>query len=272
MTEASLKKHCESVATTLLDISYRAHTGHIGSSLSISDLLGVLYIDRLRMKGVKDPKRDRFILSKGHAAAALYSVLYYKGILTKRELESFGMDAGGLCEHPEITTPGIEMTSGSLGHGMAFGAGIAWGLKKLYKKPPHVFVLISDGECGEGSVWEAALFASRMRLINLTVILDYNKWQCFGTTDEVVHLEPVLAKWQSFGFGVREIDGHNLMEISRAYASVPIQTDKPSIIVANTISGHGISSIENQLVGHYKVFTEEEFLIAKKELRGVYTV
>jgi transketolase len=270
MTIKALQKKSRSVASTLLDISYQARTGHIGSSLSISDLLTVLYFDRLRMKTVTDPKRDRFILSKGHAAAALYAALYHKGVLSQAQVESFGQDGGGLCEHPEITTPGVEMTSGSLGHGLAFGAGIAWGLKKLYSQAPHVFLLISDGECGEGSVWEAALFASRMKLDNLTVILDYNKWQCFGSTEEIVHLEPLAAKWESFGFAVREVDGHDLSQISKAYASVPLQTDSPSLIIAHTVSGHGISSIENQLIGHYKVFTQAEYEIAKEQLRIAY--
>ena len=294
-----VRKNSYQVAKTILDISFNAHTGHIGSALSISDLVSVLYFSRLNInkgdwgnKGNtgKNDLRDRFILSKGHAAAALYSALYHKGIISKRELESFGMNDGGLCEHPEIFTPGVEMTSGSLGHGLAFGAGIAWGLKlvknleikvqssekkrtslfKLNNRKPHVFVLISDGECGEGSVWEAALFAGRMKLDNLTVILDYNGWQCFGEMETITHLQPLTAKWRAFGFTVREIDGHNLKQIYRVYREVPFESGKPSIIIAKTVSGHGVKSIENKLEGHFKVFSEAEYLEALRNIKYSY--
>ncbi len=230
MMKKNIQKFCHEVALTSLDISYHAHTGHIGSALSISDLVAVLYAGRL------DVKKDRFILSKGHAAAALYSVLYHKKIMGKKLIDSFGADTGGLCEHPEMKDPGIEMTSGSLGHGLAFASGIALGYKKINKKPPHVFVLISDGECGEGSVWEAAIFASRMKLDNLTVIVDYNKWQCFGASSEITPLEPFAKKWQSFGFSVHTIDGHNIEEINKTYHRIPFEKDAPSVIIANTVS------------------------------------
>ena len=315
-----LKEFAKENALLTLDISYRAKVGHVGSALSISDLVSVLYADRLNISpnNLNASNRDRFILSKGHAAVALYAALFQKEILSEKQLDTFVRDEGGLCEHPEIKDPGIEMTSGSLGHGLAFGAGIAWGLKlgrlsqddknfldpqlvcekelshhrqktrslempfdntqdkrsakilSTHKPDPHVFVLISDGECGEGSTWEAALFASRMMLDNLTVIIDNNGWQCFGQTERITHLRPLAAKWRAFGFAVRKIDGHNISEIQKAYQEVPFSESKPSVIIANTVSGHGVSQIEDQLEGHYKVFNEDEYTKARSEIEERY--
>lgn len=265
-----LKKLAKEVSLLTLDISYKAKTGHVGSALSISDLLTVLYFSKMNINknNISANTRDRFILSKGHAAASLYAVLYKKNILSKKELDSFGQDKGGLCEHPEIKDPGVEMTAGSLGHGLAFGIGIAMGLKKL-KLPNKVYVLISDGECGEGSVWEAALLAPRLKLDNLSILLDYDKWQCFGPTGEVTKLEPLKDKWHSFGWEVGKVNGHDIKEIKTVLDRLPFQKNKPSVIVANTISGRGISLIENKLIGHYKVFDEKEYQIARKDLKSL---
>ena len=248
-----------------LEISYLAKTGHVGSCLSIAELLTVLYFSKMNIgkQNISSPGRDRFILSKGHAAAVLYTVLFKKGIITKKELLSFGQD-GGLCEHPEITQRGIEMSTGSLGHGLAFGAGIALG-NKIRKTEGNVYVLISDGECGEGSVWEAAAFASRMKLDNLVAILDYNDWQCFGRTSEVTNPEPVVKRWQNFGFATYKVDGHSTRDIKRAFQKLP-HKNKPSIIIAHTVSGRGVPLIEDKLIGHYKVFSDDEYKQAKKEL------
>ncbi|OGG04271.1 hypothetical protein A2Z33_03930 [Candidatus Gottesmanbacteria bacterium RBG_16_52_11] len=289
LNSGQLREKAREVALSVLDISYRNRIGHVGSALSISDILTALYFTRLRInrKTLDHPERDRFILSKGHAAAALYAALYHRGILDKREFDSFGCD-GGLCEHPEIKDPGVEMTAGSLGHGLAFGAGIALGLRKKYavsgirytvSNPknirnteyrtrntfPHVFVLISDGECGEGSVWEAALFASRMGLDNLTAILDYNGWQCFGRVKDITPLEPVGDKWRSFGWDAVEVNGHDTTALAGVFRS-PNLSGKPRIIIARTVSGKGVPAIENQLIGHYKVFTEAEYLTGRQEL------
>jgi len=266
----NIKKFAKDNALITLDISFTARVGHVGSALSISDLVAVLYADRLNinLKNLDKSDRDRFILSKGHAAAALYASLYKKGIITKKILSTFARDNGGLCEHPEIKDRGIEMTSGSLGHGLGFGAGIAWGLKLSHLSSPHVFVLISDGEMGEGSVWEAALFASRMKLDNLTVVVDYNGWQCFGYSEEITGLDPLASKWKSFGFVVRSIDGHNIEQINNSYHEVPFIKTKPSVIIAKTISGHGIKEIEDKLEGHYKVFNKQEYQKARQDLES----
>jgi transketolase len=316
MSTYELKKLALEVALSTLGISYRKKIGHVGSSMAISDLLSVLYFDRLNItrQNLNDMARDRFILSKGHAAAALYAVLHKKGILSAAQFESFA-ENGGLCEHPEIKTPGVEMTSGSLGHGLAFGAGIAWGLMKLYdaevanknldpssvslakkapvkksshsrsqseaglnfissphRKVPQVYVLISDGECGEGSVWEAALFASRMKLDNLTVILDNDGWQCFGETEKITHLAPLAAKWRAFGFAVAEVDGHNIREIQKTFRDLPVKPGHPTMIIADTKSGHGIPSIEDKLIGHYHVFSQTEYADAVAELSRRYRI
>lgn len=264
-----LKKIAKDIALLTLEISYNGKVGHIGSALSISDILSVLYFKHLNISKstVNSEKRDRFILSKGHAVAALYAVLYKKGILSKKEFESFGKDYG-LCEHPEIKDPGIEMSTGSLGHGLAFGIGIALG-QKIKKIKNKIIVLISDGECDEGSIWESALLAPNLNLDNLTVIVDYNKWQCLGPVSQVVSLESFSDKWKSFGWGVREINGHDLAQIDKVFYSLPFLKNKPSVIIAHTISGKGIKSIENQLIAHYKIFNELEYLEAKKELENL---
>ncbi len=260
MSIKDLRKLSKEIVLLTLEISYQGQVGHLGSALSISDLLTALYFSHLK-------SHDRFILSKGHAAAALYSVLYKKGILKKKELSSFGQD-GGFCEHPLIQTSGVEMTAGSLGHGLAFGLGLALGIKKK-DLSSQVFVLISDGECNEGSIWEAALLAAQLNLVNLTVILDYNGWQCFGSVNQVINLEPLDKKWQAFGWQTLNIDGHNLTRIKSALKSLPLKRGQPSIIIAKTIMGRGISLIENNQLGHHKVLDKNEYLQAKKELNKV---
>lgn len=265
----NLEKLAKDIALLVLDISYKAKTGHVGSALSISDILTVLYFSVMNIgkSNLKSPNRDIFILSKGHAAAALYAVLFKKDILSEKEIDSFGEDRG-LCEHPEIKTPGVEMTTGSLGHGLAFGIGMALAQKKL-KSNAKTFVLISDGECNEGSTWEAALLAPMLKLDNLTVIIDYDMWQCFGKVSEIINLEPFLKKWSAFGWKVTEVQGHKINEIKNCFESLPIKERSPNLILAHTISGRGVSAIEDQLIGHFKVFTEDEYKIARLELKNI---
>lgn len=262
-----LKVMAKQISLLTLDISYKANTGHVGSSLSIVDILTVLYFFKMNINklNINSNERDRFILSKGHAVAALYSTLYKKGVFAKERLLTFGEDSGGLSEHPEINDPGIEMSTGSLGHGLGFGVGIALGQKQL-KLKNNTYVLISDGESGEGSVWEAALLASRLNLDNLTVIVDYNKWQCFGKSKEISNLEPFIDKWKSFGWEAKEINGHDISEIKKKLNDLPFKPKKPSLIIAHTISGLGISLIENTMLGHYKIFNKNEYEKARKEL------
>lgn len=256
------------VRKNVLKMIYRSKGAHIGSSLSCADILTVLYFKVLKI----DPKnpiakdRDRFILSKGHAAAALYAILSQRGFFSEEVLDTYCQDGTKLAGHStKESVPGVEVSTGSLGHGLSMGNGIALSAKRD-KKNYRVFVLMSDGECQEGSVWEAALFAGRHKLDNLVGIVDYNKLQAFGRTNEVLNLEPFAKKWQDFGWEVKEIDGHNFSEIEKSLAILPFEKKKPSLVIAHTVKGKGISFLENKLISHYKHFTEEEYQKALKEL------
>lgn len=254
----ALKELSRQIAQMVLEISYRAKAMHVGSSLSVVELLTVLYFSRLNSS-------DRFILSKGHAVAALYAVLHKKGVISKKELFTFGQNKG-LCGHPLTETKGVDMSTGSLGHGLGFGMGIALGFKKQNKKG-FVYVLISDGECNEGSVWEAALLAPKLKLDNLVVILDYNNWQCFGRTNDIISAQPMRKKWESFGWEVSEINGHRVQDIQKAFFKLPQKKDCPSIVIAHTIAGKGIPLIEDKQAAHYKVFNSEEYSEAQNQLK-----
>jgi len=228
--------------------------GHVGSAFSLVEILRVLYDHVLRF----DPKRpnwherDRFILSKGHGCLALYVLLAEKGFFPDRELGRFCLSDGILGGHPEYgRVPGIELSTGSLGHGLPVGVGMAINAK--YENATHrVFVVIGDGESNEGSVWEAALCASKHRLTNLTVLVDYNKQQSYGATSDVLELEPLADKWKSFGFAVREVDGHDIQELSATLSGVPFNPDSPSVIICHTIKGRGVPFVEGNLSWHHK--------------------
>ena len=252
----------------VLHMTHRANASHVGSCLSIADLLAVLYSDVLRVDPARPdwPDRDRFILSKGHGCAALYAVLAEQGFFPKEWLDTYCQDGAHLAGH--IThhgVPGVEVSTGSLGHGLSIGCGMALAGKRD-SCPYRVFVLLSDGECDEGSTWEAALFAPHHHLDNLIAIVDYNKIQSFGRVKEVLDLEPLAAKWRAFGWAVQEIDGHNFREIEKALLSVPFDVGQPSCIIAHTIKGKGVSFMENQLAWHYKSPNDEELQQALAEL------
>ena len=252
----------------VLRMTHRAKSAHVGSSLSIADLLAVLYGGILRV----DPHRpdwadrDRFILSKGHGSAAIYATLAERGFFPKEWLDTFYQNGSHLAGH--IThhgVPGVEASTGSLGHGLPIGNGMAMAAKhdgQSYR----VFIILSDGDCDEGSTWEAALFASHHKLDNVVAIVDFNKVQGFGTVKEVLNLEPLAGKWQAFGWAVREIDGHNLKQIESTLRSVPFQAGQPSCIVAHTIKGKGVSFMENQVAWHYKSPDDEQLRQALAEL------
>lgn len=248
----------------------RARSAHIGSSFSEADLIAVLYSGVLRVdpNNPKWPERDRFILSKGHACAALYAALAERGFFPLSWLDDFYLDGGHLPGHAtHAGVPGIEISTGSLGHGLPIACGMALG-GKLKDQRHRVFVMLSDGECDEGSNWEAALFASHHRLDNLIVIVDYNKIQSLGSVKEVLDLEPFTDKWRAFGWAVREIDGHNFDEITRALSEVPRKEGQPTCVIAHTIKGKGVSFMENKLLWHYRSPNNEEMAAALAELEA----
>ena len=247
--------------------------GHVGAAFSLVEILRVLYDEVLRYdaKNPRWPQRDRFILSKGHGCLALYVLLAEKGFFPEAELWKFCKPDGILGGHPEAgKIPGVEASTGSLGHGLPIGVGFA--LNARYEKAAHrVFVVSSDGESNEGSVWEAALCAGKHKLNNLTVLVDYNKQQSYSTTYEVLDLDPFADKWRAFGFAAEEVDGHNVGQLRAALKRVPFHPEKPSTIICHTIKGKGISFVENNLNWHHKnKVTPEEIqsLLAELEVKA----
>ncbi len=228
--------------------------GHLGSAFSLVEILRVLYDDVLRYDAGNSAwkERDRFILSKGHGCLALYAMLAEKGFFAEDELWRFCRDDGILGGHPEAgKVPGIEASTGSLGHGLSIGVGLA--LSARHDRAKHrVFVVMGDGECNEGSVWEAALCAAKHGLTNLTALIDYNKQQSYATTYEVLDLEPLADKWRAFGFAVAEVNGHSLAELKATFARLPLESDRPSMIICHTIKGKGLPQAENNLQWHHK--------------------
>jgi len=263
------KSLATAIRAHVLRMTNKARSSHVGSSLSMADLLAVLYTSVLRVDAAKPnwPERDRFILSKGHGCAGVYAVLAERGFFPLEWLDTYYQDGSHLAGHITHSVPGAEASTGSLGHGLSIGCGMALAGKRE-NRPYRVFVLLSDGECDEGSTWEAALFASHHRLNNLTAIVDYNKLQAFGTVKEVLDLEPMVEKWQSFGWAVREIDGHNFEQIEDALFGVPFEPEQPSCIIAHTVKGKGVSFMENQLIWHYWSPDEEQLRQALTELEA----
>lgn len=248
-----------------------AGCGHPGGSFSCIDFLVVLYFSFLRLN-LQNPKwedRDRFILSKGHSSVALYSVLHLKGFFNEKTLYSFRQDNSPLAGHPDMhKVPGVDMSTGSLGHGLSIGVGCALAAK-MDKRDYRTVVMMGDGETQEGSIWEAAMSASHYKLDNLIGIVDRNKIQIDGFTEDIISLEPYRKKWESFGWAVREIDGHNMDEILTILKELPFQKDRPSLIISNTIKGKGISFMENNPEWHGKALTGEFINIARHECRFV---
>jgi transketolase len=263
-----LESLAAAIRTRAVQMVYQARSAHIGSSLSMADLLAALYGCILRVDPSRPdlPERDRFILSKGHACAALYAVLSKLGFFPDAWLDSFYQDGGKLAGHATHKgVPGIEVSTGSLGHGLSLACGMALAACRD-EKHHRIFCLLSDGECDEGSVWEAALFSSHHRLDNLTAVVDYNKIQSLGHVRDVLNLEPFRDKWEAFGWEVREVDGHDMKEIVGALRSLPYRAGRPSCLIAHTVKGKGVSFMEDKLLWHYRNPQEEEFQRAMSEL------
>jgi transketolase len=266
---AKLQKLAQRVRRHSVEMAHTGRASHIGSSLSTVELLAVLYGKALRIDPANPdwPERDRFILSKGHGCAAYYAVLAEVGFFPVDWLAEFYQNGGRLAGHATHHVPGIEVSTGSLGHGLSVATGMALAAKRD-GKTHRVFCMLSDGECDEGSTWESILFAPHHGLDNLYVIVDYNKIQALGHTEEVLSLEPFADKWLAFGWSVREINGHDLTQIDQALAHVPYEPGKPSCIIAHTVKGKGISFMEDQLLWHYRTPQGQEYRDAIAELEG----
>ena len=227
--------------------------GHVGAAFSLVEILRVLYDDVLRYDA-KNPKwadRDRFVLSKGHGCLALYALLADKGFIAESDLWNFCKADGLLGGHPEHHIPGVEASTGSLGHGISIALGFALHAHCV-GSGVRTFVVIGDGESNEGSVWEAALSAGKHRLERFTVLTDYNKHQSYGSTREVQDLEPLADKWRAFGFGVADVNGHDVGELRRVLGSLPVAAGKPSAIVCHTVKGKGVPFAENNMAWHHQ--------------------
>jgi len=249
----------------ILEQSKRAHVGHIGSALSIADLIAALYESVLHIPDPDDPERDRFVLSKGHAALALYAALFLKGWLSEAMLNTYCADGTYLGVHPERALRGIDFCSGSLGQGLPIGAGAALGARFQHSKR-RVFVLLSDAECDEGSLWEAVMFAAHHHLSNLIAIVDLNGQQAIGYTEQVLDLSPMAERWRVFGWDVHEVNGHNLTGVVSTIESLDTLTGSPHVLIARTVFGKGVSFMENQIKWHYWPMSEEEYLQALEEI------
>jgi transketolase len=253
-----------------IEMTHISHGAHIGSILSVADIIAVLYNDIANVNP-QDPKmaeRDRIILSKGHAGAAIYAALAEMGFFDAEELKTHYADGSRLSGHVSHKgVPGVEFSTGSLGHGLSVGAGIAYGAKKDNKQH-KVFVICGDGECDEGAIWEAALVANHYKLYNLIAIIDHNKMQSLDFCENTIALSPFADKWKAFGWNVIDIDGHDHNALRNAYRNAGTSVDKPTVIIANTIKGKGISFMENDILWHYRFpHVGKEYNLAIAELR-----
>jgi transketolase len=252
----------------IVQLSHNAGTPHLGSALSCIDILVAAYWRALRIDPTRadDPERDRFILSKGHAATALYAALCARGFFSESWLDAFGKHGSALAEQPAPhCAPGVELATGSLGHGLPVGIGMAMAAR-LGGKNYRTFVTMSDGECNEGSVWEAAMFAPAQRLGRLVVVIDYNKWQATGRSDTVLNLSSLVDKWRAFGWSASEVDGHSMDELVAALSSDFPEEGPPTAIIAHTVKGKGVSFMEDDNNWHYRIPTAEEVDAAAREL------
>lgn len=262
-----IEKIAGDIRKKIYQIAHKAGGGHIASAFSMADIISVLYFGDVLKYDASNPaweSRDKFILSKGHAAYALYAALAIAGYFPEEELWRVGKPGSKFGEHPKLhDIPGVEASTGALGHGLSFAIGIAYA-NKVDDRESHVYVVLGDGECQEGSVWEGALSAPTLKLGNLTVIVDHNKLQAMDDLENIVHMKPFADKWKAFGWNVVEIDGHNYVEIREALLFR--KADVPTLVIANTVKGKGVSFMENVPIWHYRMPNEKELPILMKEL------
>lgn len=263
----NLKAKSFALRKDILDMVYLAKTGHIGGDFSVCDILNVLYNRQMNLtpENFSSKGRDHFILSKGHSVEALYAVLADKGFFPKELLKTYSQFGSDFIGHPNNKIPGIEMNSGSLGHGLSVGVGMAIA-EKRDGSPARVYVVMGDGELAEGSVWEAAMAASHYGLDNLTAIVDRNGLQISGSTEQVMAQESQRERWSAFGWHVLEADGNDVAEISAKLAEAAGFRGKPCVIIAHTVKGYGVSFMENRAEWHHKVPDREQYETAMAEL------
>lgn len=267
MIKDYVEEKCRAIRKEIFIQAYHAGGAHMGTAFSIADILGTLYFGNVLKYKADNPNwldRDKVILSKGHAGVALYATLALAGYFDKNYLKTFCQPGSNLGGHPKINDiAGVEASTGALGHGLSFSIGIAYA-NKVDNKNSHVYTILGDGECQEGSIWEGALSAPTLELDNLTVIIDHNKLQAMDNLESIVHMKPFASKWEAFGWNVLEINGHNYEEIAKAL--LLRENKKPTVIVANTIKGKGVSFMEGVPIWHYRMPNKEELPILMKEL------
>ena len=260
-------KSCREIRKQIFIQAYYGGGAHMGAAFSVTDILGTLYFGDVLHYRADDPSwedRDKVILSKGHAGVALYAVLALAGYFDKEHLKTFCQTGSNLGGHPRINEiPGVEASTGALGHGLSFAIGVAYA-NKVDHRDSHVYVILGDGECQEGSIWEGALSAPTLALDNLTVIVDHNKLQAMDNLENIVHMRPFADKWKAFGWNVIEIDGHNYEEIRKALLAR--QTGIPTLVIANTVKGKGVSFMENVPIWHYRMPDDEELTMLFRDL------
>jgi transketolase len=266
MSEVSLDKKAILLRKRLLEMIYAAGGGHTGGSLSSIDILVSLHYRVLRLRPHEPdwPDRDRFVLSKGHSVEGYYCVLADRGFFPEQVLETYGKPGSILAGHPTVKVPGVELNTGALGHGLSAGVGMALAAK-MDAKNYRVFVLLGDGELAEGSVWEAAMAGSHFGLTNLTAIVDRNRLQISGDTEQVMALEDLRARWEAFGWDVDEVDGHDTSSLVSMFEAAATE-HRPRLVVAHTVKGKGVSFIENEAGWHHKVPTDAQLSEALAEL------
>lgn len=253
------------IRLAILDESHRANVGHIGSALSVADLVASIYTDLIRVGSPDDADRDRFALSKGHAALALYAALYCRGWISAEQIGTYCGEGTLLGVHPEAALHGVDFTTGSLGQGLSFATGAALAAR-LDRSTRRVYALISDAECNEGSIWESALFARQRGLGNLVVFVDRNGQQALGYTADVMDLAPLQQKWASFGWDAHEVDGHDTGAITALASSLDTRGDRPHVIVARTTFGYPVSFMQNRIAWHYLPMDSAQYVQARREI------
>ena len=260
----SLPALAKQIRLAILHGSKRANVGHVGSALSVTDIITALYGQVLRVQAPDDPQRDRFILSKGHAALALYAALRARGWIDDETLASYCRDHSLAGTHPEHQLPGVDFSTGSLGQGLSFGAGAALAAQ-LSSSDRRVYVLLSDAECNEGSVWESVMFAAQHRLANLVAIVDVNGQQALDHTHRVLDLSPLDARWAAFGWQTQVVDGHDLEQLTAAL-TCESASGAPRVVVARTVFGKGVSFMEGQIKWHYMSMNDDEYRLALEQV------